>query len=384
MTGHGKAVADPARRRATRRHVRDDELGDTSRSRPHRPVPEADRGARVVALQIGLRPADAQALAHAGIEGGLTIVARGAVRPRRAPRRRRAGHRPSSDWIARGTAARPDERPRRPLRPRRPHRRPRPAGPPVDRAPLPGGRKRRRRRRRRPEADGSIWPFRPGGPSHARVVAVGDAVPHTPPPGASSSPTRRRSRSPMERRPRPATADAATRSGSGRRRTPSARPRAALRRPPFADLAVVFAGLPPLPHRVPPAGARHPGRPRGRRDPLGRAGRRRARADRRRRPGRRAPAPGRPRGDGRPAEHAARPPGGAGGRARRGGGRRRHRAGAALSAAVVDVVQLGAGTSAAVPPLRAAVPAGAVAAALLAFAVVALAPVAALAGRRTR
>jgi predicted lysophospholipase L1 biosynthesis ABC-type transport system permease subunit len=58
--------------------------------------------------------------------------------------------------------------------------------------------------------------------------------------------------------------------------------------------------------------------------------------------------------------------------------------GAVLSAAVVDVVQLGAGTSAAVPPLRAAVPAGAVAAALAAFAVLALAPVAALAGRRAR
>jgi putative ABC transport system permease protein len=58
--------------------------------------------------------------------------------------------------------------------------------------------------------------------------------------------------------------------------------------------------------------------------------------------------------------------------------------GVALSAAVVDVVQLGAGTSAAVPPLRAAVPAGAVAAALVVFAVAALAPVAALAGRRAR
>ena len=58
--------------------------------------------------------------------------------------------------------------------------------------------------------------------------------------------------------------------------------------------------------------------------------------------------------------------------------------GAALSAAVVDVVQLGAGTSAAVPPLRTAVPAGLVGLALAAFAVAALVPVAALAGRRPR
>jgi hypothetical protein len=55
-----------------------------------------------------------------------------------------------------------------------------------------------------------------------------------------------------------------------------------------------------------------------------------------------------------------------------------------LSAAVVDVVQLGAGTSAAVPPLRTAVPVGLVALALAAFAVASLVPVAALAGRRTR
>jgi hypothetical protein len=58
--------------------------------------------------------------------------------------------------------------------------------------------------------------------------------------------------------------------------------------------------------------------------------------------------------------------------------------GAVLSAAVVAVVQLGAGTSAAVPPLRTAVPLGLVALALTAFALAALLPVAALAGRRTR
>ncbi len=58
--------------------------------------------------------------------------------------------------------------------------------------------------------------------------------------------------------------------------------------------------------------------------------------------------------------------------------------GATLSAAVVDVVQLGAGTSAAVPPLRTAVPAGAVALALAVFALAALGPVAVLSGRRAR
>jgi ABC-type antimicrobial peptide transport system permease subunit len=58
--------------------------------------------------------------------------------------------------------------------------------------------------------------------------------------------------------------------------------------------------------------------------------------------------------------------------------------GAALSAAVVDVVQLGAGTSAAVPPLRTAVPVGLVAVALAAFTLAALLPVAALSGRRVR
>ena len=58
--------------------------------------------------------------------------------------------------------------------------------------------------------------------------------------------------------------------------------------------------------------------------------------------------------------------------------------GAVLSAAVVDVVQLGAGTSAAVPPLRTAVPIGLVVLALTAFALAALVPVAALAGRRMR
>jgi hypothetical protein len=58
--------------------------------------------------------------------------------------------------------------------------------------------------------------------------------------------------------------------------------------------------------------------------------------------------------------------------------------GAVLSAAVVDVVQLGAGTSAAVPPLRTAVPVGLVVLALAAFAVASLVPVAALSGRRPR
>jgi hypothetical protein len=54
-------------------------LGDTVRGRTtlRARLPAADRGGRVVGLVVTLRFADAQALAHQGIEGGLTIVARG-------------------------------------------------------------------------------------------------------------------------------------------------------------------------------------------------------------------------------------------------------------------------------------------------------------------
>ncbi|HEY3763957.1 MAG TPA: FtsX-like permease family protein [Gaiellales bacterium] len=84
-------------------------LGDTTRGETtlHARLPAADRGGRVVGLVVTLRFADAQALAHQGIEGGLTIVARGslALGPLRA-----AGPGSTSEvtdwsaWVTRGTA----------------------------------------------------------------------------------------------------------------------------------------------------------------------------------------------------------------------------------------------------------------------------------------
>jgi hypothetical protein len=57
-------------------------LGDTTRGTTtlHASLPAADRGGRVVGMIVALRFNDAQALAHQGIEGGLTIVARGSLR----------------------------------------------------------------------------------------------------------------------------------------------------------------------------------------------------------------------------------------------------------------------------------------------------------------
>src|SRR5204862_7235608 len=69
------------------------------------PVPHGVRGVRIVALQIGLTPSDAQALAHAGIEGGLTIVAKGSLRLGTLA----AGGAPATafgGWTAGGTAKR--------------------------------------------------------------------------------------------------------------------------------------------------------------------------------------------------------------------------------------------------------------------------------------
>ena len=82
-------------------------LGDTTHGAAtlRARLPAADRGGRVVGLVVTLRFADAQALAHQGIEGGLTIVARGSLRlgPLQAP----AGGAQVTDWsgwITRGTA----------------------------------------------------------------------------------------------------------------------------------------------------------------------------------------------------------------------------------------------------------------------------------------
>jgi hypothetical protein len=80
-------------------------LGDTTKGTTtlHAKLPAADRGGRVVGLIVALRFNDAQALAHQGIEGGLTIVARGALRlgPLEAGSAPVTGWR---GWVTRGTA----------------------------------------------------------------------------------------------------------------------------------------------------------------------------------------------------------------------------------------------------------------------------------------
>ena len=86
-------------------------LGDTVKGPTtlHARLPAADRGGRVVGLIVTLRFNDAQALAHQGIEGGLTIVARGSLHlgPLQAGTVTGSGTVPVtdwSDWITRGTA----------------------------------------------------------------------------------------------------------------------------------------------------------------------------------------------------------------------------------------------------------------------------------------
>jgi hypothetical protein len=80
-------------------------LGDTTQGATalRARLPAADRGGRVVGMIVTLRFNDAQALAHQGIEGGLTIVARGSLHL--GPLR--AGGAPVTDWggwVTRGTA----------------------------------------------------------------------------------------------------------------------------------------------------------------------------------------------------------------------------------------------------------------------------------------
>jgi FtsX-like permease family protein len=86
-------------------------LGDTTRGRTtlSATLPPEDRGGKVVGLIVTLRFADAQSLAHQGIEGGLTIVARGSLGlgPLRAAGRSDTPAAPVTDWsgwVTRGTA----------------------------------------------------------------------------------------------------------------------------------------------------------------------------------------------------------------------------------------------------------------------------------------
>ena len=79
-------------------------LGDTTRGTTtlRANLPAADRGGKVVGLIVALRFNDAQALAHQGIEGGLTIVARG--RLRLGPLEAGAPVTDWQGWVTRGTA----------------------------------------------------------------------------------------------------------------------------------------------------------------------------------------------------------------------------------------------------------------------------------------
>jgi hypothetical protein len=352
-------------------------LGETG---PHvltAPIPAADRGGRIVALQIGLTPSDAQALAHAGIEGGLTIVAKGTLGlgPLTAGGASLTGF---DGWIARGTAKRVgagavhyalDGRTDGLLRPPQP----------FDRAPLPVLASNDVASAAGP--DGRLHLALPDGHSIvARVVATGARFPTAPESFVVADEQAL------------AVAVNADAPGAGTPRevwigAPAAsehRVSAALHRPPFSELAlrsraslhshaasrplargilVVLEAAAILAVVLAAAGLVLI-----------------AAADL---------ADERPHLD--DLEAMGVPPrtlrahllvraavlavaGAVGGIV----------LGAVLGAVVVDIVQLGAGTSAAVPPLRTAVPVGLVALALAAFALAALVPVALLAGRRPR
>jgi hypothetical protein len=354
------------------------ELGETGRGRVlTAPVPAADRGGRIVALQIGLTPSDAQALAHAGIEGGLTIVAKGSLRLGALA----AGGESLTafdGWLAGGTAKRSgtgvvqyalDGRADGLVRPAQP----------FDSAPLPVLASRDVAGAAGP--DGRLHLALPDGHSIvARVVATGARFPTAP---ASFVVADEQALS---------VAVNANAPGTGVPRevwigVPPASERrvsAALHRRPFSDLAVrsraslhshaasrplargilvVLEGAAILSVVLAAAGlvliaAADLADERPHLDDLEAMGV--------------PPRTLRTHLLVRAAVLAA--VGAVGGIV----------LGAVLSAAVVDIVQLGAGTSAAVPPLRTAVPVGLVALALAAFALAALLPVAALAGRRTR
>ena len=287
-----------------------------------------------------------------------------------------------SDWIARGTATRAGERPGRPLRARRPHRRPRPPRPAVRPRAAPGAREPRRRRRP-PDPAGACTSRFPGGEAdHRSGRRRRRSVPH----GPGELRRRRRGRA-LGRRQRRRPRDGRAARGLGRdapvRR--AARPQAR------------FGGR-PSPIWRSSRGPRSTPTPPPARSPAGSSWCSRAAAilsvvlaaaglvliaaaDL---------ADERPHLDDLEAMGVAP-------RTLRAHlvvravvlARRWARSAGSCSARCSrrrwsTSCQLGAGTSAAVPPLRTAVPAGAVAAALAVFAVAALAPVAVLAGRRAR
>jgi hypothetical protein len=378
VDGHGRPVALQLAVERPNGTFGTIELGETGSARSlTAPIPGADRGGRVVALQIGLRPADAQALAHAGIEGGLTIVAKGSLRLGKLT----AGGAALSGlngWIAHGTAKRSADGPVQYALDGRTDGLLRPAQP-FDRTPLPvlassdvavaAG------------PDGRLHLALPDGHAIvARVVAVGRRFPTAP---ESFVVADERALSVAVNADAPGTAvprEVWVGTPADSVRTAAA----ALRRPPFSDLGVqsraslhshaaarplargilvVLEGAAILSVVLAAAGLVLI-----------------AAADL---------ADERPHLD--DLEAMGVPPrtlrahllvrasvlatvGAIGGIV----------LGAVLSAAVVGVVQLGAGTSAAVPPLRTAVPVGLVCLALATFALAALLPVALLAGRRMR
>jgi hypothetical protein len=354
------------------------ELGETGGSRHlSARIPAADRGGRVVALQIGLTPSDAQALAHAGIEGGLTIVAKGSLRIGEL----RAGGESLTEfagWIAGGTAKRSgtgvvqyalDGRTDGLVRPTQP----------FDHAPVPVLASHDVADAAGP--DGRLHLALPDGNSVvARVVAAGTRFPTAP---ESFVVADERALSTAVNANAPGTA-VPREVWIGAPAASLDRVATALHRPPFSDLAVrsraslqsdaasrplargiliVLEGAAILSVVLAAAGlvliaAADLADERPHLDDLEAMG----------------VPPGTLRAHLLVRAALLAVAGAIGGVA----------LGAVLSAAVVDVVQLGAGTAAAVPPLRAAVPIGLVALALAAFALATLVPVAALAGRRAR
>jgi hypothetical protein len=341
------------------------------------PVPQADRGGRVVALQIGLTPSDAQALAHAGIEGGLTIVAKGTLNLGGL----RAGGAPVTafgGWIAGGTAKRSgagaveyalDGRTDGLVRPAQP----------FDTAPLPVLASRDVADAAGP--DGRLHLALPDGHSIvARVVATGARFPTAPESfvvaDEQALSVAVNANAPGTGVPREVWIGAPPASehrvSAALHRAPfsalAVRSRAALHshaasRPLARGILVVLEGAAILSVLLAAAGlvliaAADLADERPHLDDLEAMG-----------------VPPRTLRAHLLVRAAVLAVAGAVGGVI---------LGAVLSAAVVDVVQLGAGTSAAVPPLRTAVPVGLVVLALAAFAVASLVPVAALSGRRPR
>jgi hypothetical protein len=354
------------------------ELGETGGSRVlTAPIPAADRGGRVVAIQIGLTPSDAQALAHAGIEGGLTVVAKGSLTlgDIEADGASLTG---VDGWIAAGTAKRSgsgvvqyalDGRTDGLVRPVQP----------FDHTALPVLASRDVADAAGP--DGRLHLALPDGHAIvARVVATGARFPTA---SGSFVVADEQALSVAVNAGSPGTA-VPREIWIGTAPAAEHRVAAALHRPPFSGLEVrsraslhshaasrplargilvVLEGAAILSVVLAAAGlvliaAADLADERPHLDDLEAMG-----------------VPPRTLRAHLLVRAAVLAVGGALGGVV---------LGAVLSAAVVDVVQLGAGTSAAVPPLRTAVPVGLVALALAAFAVASLVPVAALAGRRTR